>query len=273
MKRIIILWIAFLAIQQSYGQDLNVRGIARSSNKEKSFTLTPKGSASEIILHIENFYGDVLIAAVNTPDLEISTKGYEGVPEKAKGLKPLSATGTDNTDIGLSVVQEGNVIKVSGASRKADGHYTFKVPKNMKVKADLNSWQGGDFVGSGLANEVDVKTQNGDIILRNVTGPIVASSLSGDIDVIYETVKPNAQNSITSTSGDIDVTIPANTSNGFKLSTISGEIYTDIDFDVQDKEGMNRIGGGYDMKVTLNNGGINILLKTISGDIYIRKAE
>ena len=143
----------------------------------------------------------------------------------------------------------------------------------MKVKADLNSWQGGDFVVSGLANEVDVKTQNGDIILRNVTGPIVASSLSGDIDVIYETVKPNAQNSITSTSGDIDVTIPANTSNGFKLSTISGEIYTDIDFDVQDKEGMNRIGGGYDMKVTLNNGGINILLKTISGDIYIRKAE
>lgn len=273
MKRIVFLWIAIFGILQSYAQDLNVQGIDQSTNKEKSFTLTPKGSVSDIILTIENFYGDIAIAAVNTPELEISTRAYEGVPEKAKGLKPLSATGTDNTDIGLSVVQEGNVIKVTGASRKADGLYTFKVPKNMKVKADLNSWQAGDFVVSGLANEVEVKTQNGDIYLRNVTGPIVANTLSGDISVVYTSMKANSPNSITSTSGDIDITLPSSTVNGFLLSSISGEIYTDMEFDKRDEKEMNRVGGGYNSKVTLNNGGVNCTFKTISGDIFIRKAD
>ncbi|WP_258100031.1 DUF4097 domain-containing protein [Marinoscillum pacificum] len=275
MKRIILLTITALLVNLSFAQDIDLDvkavGYGRQGGVEKTFKLTPKGNASDITLSIENFYGDITIAAVNTPELVISTKNYEGVPEKAQGLKPLSATGSDNTDIGLSVTQKGNVIKVSAASRKADGHYLLKVPQNMKVKADLNSWQAGDFVVSGLTNEIDVKTQNGDVILRNVKGPVVANTLSGDITVIFTGISQTTPTSITSTSGDIDVTLPTSTKGAFKLSTISGEVYTDVNFDVKNEEGMRRMAGGMSVDATLNGGGVNILLKSISGDVYIRK--
>ncbi len=39
------------------------------------------------------------------------------VPERAKGLKSLYNTAEDNTGLGLSVVQEGNVLKIVKASR------------------------------------------------------------------------------------------------------------------------------------------------------------
>ena len=273
MKKLSIIAITLLGVYSSFCQTgFGVATISgHSSGELKTFKFSPKGTTSEITLQIENFYGDIEITGVSTSDLVIETSDYEGVPEKAQGLKPLSATGTENTGLGLSVVQEGNMIKVSGASRKADGQYTLKVPQNMKVKADLNSWQAGDFVVSGLTNEIDVKTQNGDVILRNVKGPVVANTLSGDITVIFTGISQTTPTSITSTSGDIDVTLPTSTKGAFKLSTISGEVYTDVNFDVKNEEGMRRMAGGMSVDANLNGGGVNILLKSISGDVYIRK--
>lgn len=241
------------------------------SQMAKEYKLSPKGDVSQTTIVIENLYADVIIEGTSGSEISIETDDYEGIPEKAKGLKPLSATGPENTGIGLSVQQEGNLIKISGASKKADGEYYFKVPKNIKLKVDLNSWQGGDFSATGLSNEVEVKTQNGDLDLKNITGPLVAYSLSGDIEVDFSTISQATPTSITTTSGDVDVTLPASTKGNFKLSSISGEIYTDMDFQFGNEEKMKRLGGGMSSEATLNGGGVEITLKSISGDVYIRK--
>ena len=236
----------------------------------KEYKTTPKGDVSQTTIVIENLFADLVIEGTASNEIIIQTDDYEGIPEKAKGLKPLSSTGPENTGIGLNVQQEGNMIKISGASRKADGEYYLKVPKNIKLKVDLNSWQGGDFQASGLANEVEVKTQNGDLDLRNITGPLVAHSLSGDIEVDFSTISQSTPTSITSTSGDVDITLPSSTKGNFKLSTVSGEIYTDVEFDFEDDEKMTRWGGGMSADATLNGGGVDITFKSISGDVYIR---
>ena len=240
----------------------------------QSYKLTPQGNSAETTLVIKEFYADLVIEGVTGGELIIETSDYEGIPDKAKGLKPLSATGPENTGIGLSVHQEGNRIIVGAASRNAnDGTYYLKVPKNMKLMADVNSWQAGDIVIKGMASDVEVKTQNADLRLENVTGPIIANSLSSDIVVVFSSVNQNSPTSLSSTSGDIDITLPATTKGNFSMSSISGEVYTDLDFKFGNDKDLTRFGGGMSAKASLNGGGVEISLKCISGDVYIRKAK
>ncbi len=239
----------------------------------KKFNLTPKGTIADITLLFENLYADIVLEGVAGNEIEVVTNHYAGIPEKAKGLKPLSATGTDNTGMGLSIAQEGNVIKVSGASRKADGIYTFKVPENIKVKVDVESWHAGDLEASNLSNQVEVTTQGGDLTFQDITGPLVASTINGDIEVTFSSLNQTTPTSITSTSGDIDITLPDNTKGTFELGTISGEIFTDLDFTFSDEEGMRRMTGGMQANATLNGGGVAVTFKSISGDVLIRKGK
>ncbi|MEQ8470292.1 MAG: DUF4097 family beta strand repeat-containing protein [Marinoscillum sp.] len=258
MKRINTMLMLTLIAVASYAQE---------------YKYTPKGDVSNITVLIENLFADVVIEGVNSNEITITTSDYEGIPEKAQGLKPLSATGPENTGIGLSVIQEGNTIKISGASRKANGDYYIKLPKNIKLKADMNHWQAGDFVATGLTNDVEVKSQNSDLVLKNITGPLVAYSLSADIEVVFTSLSQTTPTSISTTSGDLDITIPATTKGNFKLGTVSGEIYTDIDFKFNNSDEMKRLGGGMKADASLNGGGVDIALKSVSGDVFIRKAK
>ncbi len=239
----------------------------------QTFSYAPKGDISETVVRISNLFADIEVEGNLGKEITISTDTYEGIPEKAKGLKPLSASGTENTGIGLSVVQDGNVITISGASRKANGKYMIQLPKNIRLSIDLNNWQAGDALIKNMSGEVEAKTQNGELRFESVTGPIVAHSLSSDIEVIFTDVNQASPTSLTSTSGDIDITIPANTKGNFQMSSISGEVFTDLNFQFENDEDMKRIAGGMNASATLNSGGVEILLKSVSGDIFIRKSK
>ncbi|WP_420317257.1 DUF4097 family beta strand repeat-containing protein [Ekhidna sp.] len=241
--------------------------------QEKAFNYPIKGNAAETWLSIENLSSDIVIEGTSGTEIKIESKNYKGLPEKAKGLKPLSASGPENTGIGLSIKQEGNIISLSGAHREADNaDYVIYLPKNMKLKIDYNSWQAGDVVIKKMAGEVEAKSQVGDLEFIDVTGPIVAHTLSSDLEVTFSSLSSTSPTSLSSTSGDIDVTFPPSVKGTFKMSTISGGVYTGFDFDFGEDAKMSRVGG-QNATGKLNGGGVEVSLKTISGDIYIRKAE
>jgi hypothetical protein len=54
---------------------------------------------------------------------------------------------------------------------------------------------------------------------------------------------------------------------------VTGEIYTDMDikFEKSEEQGNMRRVGGRNLQGTINGGGVEIALKTISDDIYLRK--
>ncbi|MEP0985830.1 DUF4097 family beta strand repeat-containing protein [Ekhidna sp.] len=241
--------------------------------QEKNFTYQVKGNAAETWLEIENLFADIKIEGTSGSEIKIESKNYKGLPEKAKGLKPLSATGPENTGIGLSISQDGNKISLSGAHRKADdADYTLYLPKNLKVKINYNSWQAGDVVIKGMAGEVEAKSQVGDLKFIDVTGPIVAHTLSSDLEVTFTSLSSMSPSSLSSTSGDIDVTFPGSVKGTFKMSTVSGGVYTGFDFDFGEDAKLNRVGG-QNATGKLNGGGVEVTLRTVSGDIYVRKAE
>ena len=94
--------------------------------------------------------------------------------------------------------------------------------------------------------DFSVETINGNIIIEGKTGAVKAHSISGFIDLQF----------------------PASRKADLKMSTISGTIYTDLAIN---STGKNR--GGNAVSYEYNGGGENVDLETISGDIFLRKAQ
>jgi len=239
-----------------------------------SMTLvTGQNKTSENTLWINDLYADLEIIGTSGSEIKIKAFGYEGLPEKAKGLKPLGGGGEENTGIGLSFNPSGNKISLSSAHNVAnDAKYIISLPKNMKLVIEDQGWRGGDILIKGLENEVEAKTQVGDLIFEDVSGPIVAHTLSSDLKVIFTSLKQVSPSSISSTSGDIDVTLPASAKGTFTMRTTSGGVYTDMDFDLGE-EGRSRRITGQSAIGKLNGGGVEVTLRSVSGDIYVRKAN
>ena len=274
MKTIItgLLLFSIAASAQTSGTGANAWSGSGSKGRQVSFNFPIKGNAADTWLVIENLAADLEIEAISGSEIKIESNDYRGLPDKAKGLKPLSASGPENTGVGLSINQEGNTITLSGAHNEANNaEYVLYLPKNLKLKLDYNSWQAGDVAIEGMAGEIEAKSQVGDLRFENVTGPIVAHTLSSDLEVVFTSVSSGSPTSLTSTSGDIDITMPSDTKGTFKMSTMSGGVYTAFDFDFGDQK-LTQIGG---QRATgeLNGGGVEVVLKSISGDIYIRKPE
>jgi len=92
--------------------------------------------------------------------------------------------------------------------------------------------------------------------LKTISGQVEIKGTTGKMDV----------NSI---SGFIDYAAPSACKAKIKISTITGNVYSNLKFDEQKDKEMKWVGSDYNL--VLNGGGPEMALKTISGDIFLRK--
>jgi DUF4097 and DUF4098 domain-containing protein YvlB len=121
-----------------------------------------------------------------------------------------------------------------------------------------------------MKNEIDIENCHG-INLKNVSGPLVLSTIAGDINITFGTIATEKPFSISSVSGDIDITLPAKTATNVQMGTINGSFYSD--FDLPDNQKDTKRVGGNNLSAALNGGGFKLLLETINGNIYLRKGN
>lgn len=209
-------------------------------------------------------------------ELVVNARDYEAPPARAEGLRPLYSSGTDNSGIGLSINEDGDEITVTRVGR-GDAHYEFRVPRAMAVIVEEVNYSGDDLLLRNLSGEIEVRTTSSDVRMEDVTGPVVANSVSGNVDMVFQNVNQQKPSAITLVSGDVDITLPAQTGANLELASVSGEVYTDFDISLTngdpDREGLRRIGMNRPIEGTINNGGVDIRVKTVSGDIYLRKSQ
>ena len=91
---------------------------------------------------------------------------------------------------------------------------------------------------------INVETINGNIVIKGKTAEVKANSISGFIDLL----------------------IPSDLKADFKLSTITGTVYSNI----LDNESITSKKGSADISSRYKGGGTAVNLKTISGDIFLR---
>ena len=94
-------------------------------------------------------------------------------------------------------------------------------------------------------------------------------TISGDVDVDYR----QGAYQLETISGKIDLKAAANARCNFSVSTVTGDVYTNLSLEKPNptEDGLSRVGGKFERDLKLNSGGEKIRLKTISGDIYLRK--
>lgn len=232
--------------------------------------------SSSMTMEIMGVGNDIIIKGHEGSEIIVQTDDYDviRIPEKAKGLKPISATGEDNTEIGLYFRKAGDKYILTGASRAAnDADYVISVPRRMKLRVESMNWSGGDVTIEGISGDIEARSNVGDIRLTNVSGPLVIWTLSSDITVSYAALSQTGPHSISSTSGEIDVTLPGNSKGTFDMKSISGEIYSDLDMTFPEKEEMRHVGGQLRANGTLNGGGVDFNINSISGDVFMRRAK
>jgi lia operon protein LiaG len=213
-------------------------------------------------LPIEGYDGkEIIVTNLNSE--------FKNPPDRAKGLKPVYAAGTDNTGIGLYMEKEGNRISFRCLLPITNGaDYKIKVPYNFALKVTSECGKGGNITVDDIRNEVEVSACHA-IKVRHVTGPLVLSTISGNIDVTFTEVNKDKPISIAAVSGEIDVTLPAKTPVNLEMQTVSGNMFSDFDFPVNDKQ-MKKIGGS-SVDTQLNGGGVDLKINNVSGNIYLRK--
>lgn len=223
---------------------------------------------------IRDLLGEIKIVGSQNTDILIDANGIEGLPERAKGLKPLYGNGCmDNTGAGVAANESGGVLTICGATKSSeDATFTITLPKGVSLSIDYNSpFANEDIEIKDMEGEVEVSSLNGAIKCTNVTGPLVLNSISGDIDVKISKLNQNNPTSISVISGDLDITLPADSPANLEMNAMTGGLYTDFDIKTETKKNNLPRVGGSSIETKLNGGGVEFSLNCTSGNIYLRK--
>jgi lia operon protein LiaG len=223
-------------------------------------------------LSLKDFSGKLPIEGYSGNDIIFTSSSEENAPpEKAKGLKAIYPGGTDNSGIGLYVEKNGNLVSVTClVPFTRSSEYKIKVPDNLALEIESGCERSNEISIEKTKNEIDIKNCH-DIELKSVTGPLVLSTISGNIDITFAGVNSDKPFSVNSISGDIDITLPVKTATNLELHTVSGGFYSDFDYTDTSKK-LKKVGGN-ELNFPLNGGGFNFNVVTVSGNIYLRKGN
>ena len=227
--------------------------------------------ARKVVLDLRQ--GEVTVEGYGGDELLITAPGFHDTPAPtlAMGLRPVYAAGGDNTRLGLSVTPASdNTLRIA-STRNADGHYLVRVPYRTDVAFTRNQWNlSSDLTVRNLAGRLEVTLNSGDLRLLGMSGPVVANTVSGDVKVQFSGV-PEQPCAISTVSGNVDVSLPAAAKTTLSMRSISGEIYTDFDLNLS--SGKTQHVGGQTVEGRTNGGGTSFSLRTVSGDVFVRKSR
>jgi hypothetical protein len=191
--------------------------------------------------------------------------------ERAQGLRAISSLGLeDNTGIGISVVDKGNIIEVRQLKKMDGPDIKIQVPKNVKVAFYHTSPHGHAIEFKNFEGEVEVSTVHNGVVLANTTGPINIKTVHGDVDASFQTA-PKSPISIESVHAHVDIALPVDTKANLKLSTHLGEILVDPAFKIDIEKTGDMVRYSDKVSGKINGGGIAIDLSATHNNVYLRK--
>lgn len=187
--------------------------------------------------------------------------------------KTFNYSGKQQVDLNLQIADSikistwsKNEVSVKASVSIADNRYNddYKVEfdeagNTVSIKAKIDSKRNNNWNGDSNCCKTDIFWE----IFVPEKAPIKVETINGNIVIIGQTGEIKA-NSI---SGFIDLLIPQDLKADFKLSTITGTVYSNA----IDKESMTFKKNSTDISSRYNGGGTSVFLKTISGDIYLRE--
>jgi hypothetical protein len=229
---------------------------------------------------------DVKIFSSKSNKLTIHAEDFER-KEKREGLRAIYSNGYDNSKIGLSVTEENGELVIRKLKPLGGDDYVFNIPQSIDFS--IKNVLSGEILIEGFDSEIEAKTLSGDIVIKEVTGPILANSTSGNITVDFNTLAQQSPMSFVTVSGDVELVFPRGSKADLIMQTTSGTSYTNIDnMEIKkkkkekDEEEDNNYGilnclSNFNIsekiEAKINGGGVEILTKSVAGDIIVKEEK
>ncbi|MCF3110263.1 hypothetical protein LL912_15875 [Niabella sp. CC-SYL272] len=261
---------------------LSITLVSLTNGQDRQFKLSKKTGTLKVNIPgvtIEGYDGNEIV--FSAPQLKNEEKD-----ERAEGLRLVTGSGlTDNTGLNLSVRENAGVIDVDYVGKRAQEPIAIKVPNTMAVKvATTDVMNAGRRVDvKDFKGELEISVMYNAISLQNVTGPVNAKTIYGELTAIFASVVKGPV-SLVSVYKFVDVSIPSGLKANVNLSSKNGNIYAADGLDIkreapkeqknsdgEDLTGLKEWSRSTDIIGTLNGGGVDLILKTGYGKIYLRK--
>jgi hypothetical protein len=141
--------------------------------------------------------------------------------------------------------------------------FVVRVPRGVRF---LGHTVNGNVEAESLGADVEAYTVNGSIHV-STAGHAQASTVNGEIVASMGRADWTQALEFETVNGGITLTLPAPTSTELEAETLNGDISTDFPLTVQGRFSKRHING------TIGSGGRELNLKTVNGDIQVKRAS
>jgi hypothetical protein len=231
-------------------------------------------------LEAKIFNGSITLMGYDGKDIQVAIH-TEKDDEKSDDNEGGGMRRIGGGTLDFSAEEHDNAVSIHAPmSTKLKG-ITIKIPQGS-TKIVLGTVEDGDIEVKDVSGEIEINNINGAISATGISGSVVANTINGDVVVKFKSVDPKAPMAFTSLNGKVDVLFPADTKANVKLKSDRGEMFSDFDIAVdktQPKVEKSSEDHYYSVKIEdwvygkINGGGPEMMMKTMQGNIYIRKAK
>jgi hypothetical protein len=190
------------------------------------------------------------------------------------GMVHVTARVSDPSVMRVDVVEQTSGVKIcalpidsSGdASRPCTSSNRDSGRRNADLRVDID-------VSVPHGVRLSATSVSGNVHVEPLQSDVTVTMVSGRVDV----ASAGFPTRITSVSGDVRIDVPQNADADLQITTLSGDIDSDIPLPSGRRSVRVRDGGSFDgpgmknVRATLGNGGANLHVTTVSGDIELRQ--
>ena len=249
---------------------------AFGQNEPQMITIPLSKPGEQLTLEIGMLSARIEVIGEDRADAEFAVTVEDG---ERKIVTPSGTKSLKGGSYELEVEEEDNYITVDTDWRANKVTVVARIPRNADL--DLSTTEDGEIIVSNISGNLRLENINGPITATNISGSVIAESVNEDIDVSFTSIDGSSAMSFASINGDLTIGLPAKAGAQFHIDSDRGEIFSDFEVEVEPtKPVIEREDdrGGVSVRIesvivaNVNGGGPVIKLKTLNGDIQIRKS-
>lgn len=167
------------------------------------------------------------------------------------------------------------------SGERCDTPYDYKLDFTVKVPTQVNvlvsTINNGNVIVSNVKGSVTANNVNGSIKLTDLAREAWASTVNGDVDIIY-IKNPEKDCRFYSLNGDINAHFQKGLAANMSFESFNGDLFTNVAQLEKLPVAVNKEGKGSMIKYKINgnrfkigNGGALLDFETFNGDVYIKE--
>lgn len=201
-------------------------------------------------------------------------------PGQRRILTPSGPKTIEGGSFVFEIEEDDNVIELDSDWRAETVSVVARIPARADLQ--LETVNDGEIVVRNVTGNLELSNTNGPITASGISGSVIAESVNETIDVGFVRLDEANASAFESINGDLVVRLPADTSAELHLDTGGGEVSSEFEVELvpnqpsierEDRANSVSIRVENVIVARINGGGPVLRMKTLHGDIQVRRAN